>query len=66
MKIRDLEKILVDNGFKLIRSSKHMIYSNGFNIIPIPHQKECNKMLAKRIVKEIKRVKGDNNEHVKN
>jgi len=56
MRFNDLERILIESGYVLVRSSKHKIYSNGKNTVAIPHQKEVNKMMVRRILKEIKNV----------
>lgn len=56
MKINDLERILRELGYILIRSSKHKVWSNGVKSIAIPHQREVNRMLSKRILKEIGHV----------
>lgn len=52
MKYRDLIKLLNNNGYTLKRVGKHQIFSNGIKHIAIPHTKEVNRMLTKRILKE--------------
>lgn len=53
MKYKDLERILNEMGYQFVRMSKHVIYSNGIKTVAIPHQREINRMLSKRILKEI-------------
>lgn len=45
--------ILKSHGYKLMRQSKHLIYSNGKNTISVPKKHgNMNKFTAKRILKE--------------
>lgn len=53
MKTKDFERILKDLGFQLVRSSDHKIWSDGRQTIPIPHNKNLNKMIARRILKSL-------------
>lgn len=49
----DLESILNNNGYFLTKNSKHKIFSNGRHSIPVPHCRELNKFLAKKILRQI-------------
>ena len=52
MKRRDLEKLLKQNGWYLLRSGGgHDIYTNGKDTEPIPRHNEINEQLAKAIIK---------------
>ena len=53
MKRRDFERLLLDHGFQLIRESSHRVWSNGQRHVAVPHGKEINKMVARRLLKEI-------------
>ena len=53
MKTKDLERIMKKNGYVFIRNSGHIIWGNGVKTIAIPRGNEVNKMIAKRILKEI-------------
>lgn len=53
MKTVDFERILKQNGFSLVRSSGHHVYSNGTKNVAIPRGREINKMVARRLLKEI-------------
>lgn len=53
MKLKDLERVLKDNGYYIVRSSKHMIWSNGKVHVAVPRQKEINEMLSRRLLKQI-------------
>lgn len=53
MKSREFERILEEEGYSLVRVSKHRIWSNGVHSAPVPHDKEINCMVAQRILKEI-------------
>jgi predicted RNA binding protein YcfA (HicA-like mRNA interferase family) len=54
MKRRDLEKLLAEHGYYFIRDAAHCIWGNGTMNIAIPHHKEINIFLAKKIIKQIK------------
>lgn len=53
MKLRDIDKLLERNGFILVRSTKHRVYAKGSIRVVVPMHKEVNKMIAKKIIKEI-------------
>jgi hypothetical protein len=53
MKSTELEKILKLMGYSLVRLNKHRVWSNGKHSAPVPHDKEINRMVARRILKEI-------------
>lgn len=51
MSVRDMKKILNENGYKYIRcKGDHFIYSNGVNTIVI--NRNLNRMVAERLIKE--------------
>jgi len=52
MKCRDLIRLLESRGFKMIRSSKHMIFSNGVKTVAVPHQKEIRSWTVHQIKKQ--------------
>lgn len=54
MKRIDLENILKEHGFYFLRDSKHCLWTNGKIIIAIPHHRELNIFLAKKIIKNVK------------
>jgi predicted RNA binding protein YcfA (HicA-like mRNA interferase family) len=56
MKKRELCKILKANNYELIRTNKHLIYSNGNNTIAVPNHNGCdlNGRLVSGILKQIK------------
>lgn len=48
---KKMKKILLNNGFKLVRSKgSHFIYSDGRNTISI--NKDLNCMVARRLLKQ--------------
>ena len=51
MKRKELEAFLESMGFYFCRDRKHCMYSNGTIAISIPHHKEINIFLAKKIMK---------------
>lgn len=53
MKKRDLEKILIRNGYRKIDSNKHEKWTNGSQTLVIPHKhgQEINEYTAKAIIK---------------
>lgn len=53
MNTKDFERILREMGFQLVRSNDHKIWSNGQKNVAVPHQKEINKMIARRTLKEL-------------
>lgn len=53
MKTKDLEKILIERGYWVSRYSKHVIWTNGSRTIAIPHQKEVNRMICKKILRDL-------------
>lgn len=53
MKRSILESFLSEHGYFLLRNSKHAIYSNGFIQISLPHHKDINIHLAKKLMKTI-------------
>lgn len=53
MKLVELERILAEMGFSLIRLSKHRIWGNGPKRVALPHDKQVNRMMARRVLKEI-------------
>lgn len=58
MKKRDLERQLISHGYRLVRYSRHPVYENAEGKhIALPHGNEINKMLAKKILKQIGEVR---------
>lgn len=55
MKRRELEKKLRDKGYKKLRQTKHIIYSDGIRIITIPGGSDINDRLAKEIMLQMTR-----------
>lgn len=53
MKLNDFERLLSNFGFCLVRNSKHSIWSNGITQVAIPKGKVINRMVARRVLKEI-------------
>jgi hypothetical protein len=53
MKKRDLESMLYQMGFRLIRSKKHDAWSNGSKTVFTPRHKVVNIFLAKKILASV-------------
>ena len=54
MKRRDLIKLLEDNGWYLKRNGgNHDLYTNGWEVEPIPRHSEIKERLAKDIIKRL-------------
>lgn len=53
MKSSDFERILSSMNFILARCGAHRVWSNGHKQVAVPHGKEINRMVAKRLLKEI-------------
>jgi predicted RNA binding protein YcfA (HicA-like mRNA interferase family) len=53
MKRTEFESLLKDNGFWFLRDSKHCIWTNGTINVAVPHHKELNKFLVKKIMRTI-------------
>lgn len=53
MKVSLFEKMLTSLGYNLVRSNKNKIFSNGISQIAVPHDKEINRMIARRLLKQI-------------
>lgn len=51
MKTKELERILIRNGFKYVRGNKHAIWSNGVITLAVPRHKDTNKFTARDILK---------------
>lgn len=52
MKRKDLIKLLLNNGWWLLREgANHDIYTNGQRSEPIPRHREINELLAKAIIR---------------
>ena len=52
MKKRDLEKLLIKNGWYFLRAGgNHDVYTNGKDTELIPRHKEVNENSAKAIIK---------------
>lgn len=52
MKHRDLTSILIRHGYVLARAIKHEVWTNGTKTLTVPRQKEINRFLAKKILKQ--------------
>lgn len=53
MKTKEFLRILKEMGFSFIRHGRHEVWGNGQRHIAVPGGKEINKMVARRILKEI-------------
>lgn len=53
MKQKDMIKLLEQEGFRLARSSKHLIYKKNSTTIAIPHGKTIKRNTVKQILKSI-------------
>lgn len=53
MKTNEFERILGSMGYVLARCGAHRVWSNGVKQIAVPHGKEINRMVARRLLKEI-------------
>lgn len=54
MKKKDLEKLLRQKGWEIVRQGgNHEVWSNGESIEPIPRHREINEQLAKAIIKKL-------------
>jgi hypothetical protein len=56
MKLNELEKLLSISGYSLDRINKHRIWTKpSCNPIAVPSHRLVNKMVAKKIIKELNR-----------
>jgi len=62
MKRTELESFLKEHGYYFSRDSKHCLYTNGIITVAVPHHREVNKFLAKKIMKT---VLENNNYHMR-
>ena len=63
--MREFEPILKANGYREIRSNgSHFIYSNGTNQITV--NKDLNKMVRKRLIKENNLIERQGERYVQN
>lgn len=53
MKTKEFERILKEMGYQIIRLGGHRIWGNGQRHIAVPNGREINKMVARRLLKEI-------------
>lgn len=54
MKRKDFERLLKDAGYVVLRSNGHITWGNSAgHTVAVPHGKELNKMVARRLIKEI-------------
>lgn len=54
MKIKDFERLLKEVGFKPDRQSgSHLVWISGERHVSVPQGRDLNKMLARRLLKEI-------------
>ena len=58
MKYRDMARFLRDKGYVIIRSTSHEIWGKGSHTVAMPHisKGEINKMVARRLMKEIEAI----------
>ena len=54
MKYKDFIRYLREHGYVLIRTSGHHMFSNGSYTIAVPNSKNINRMICRRLLKEIK------------
>lgn len=58
MKRKDFERLLKDEGYQIVRSNGHITWGHPQgHTVAIPHGKELNKMVARRLIKEIAQSK---------
>lgn len=53
MRTNDFERILKSMGFVLVRSNGHSVWSNGKQRVAIPHGRIINRMVVRRLLKDI-------------
>jgi predicted RNA binding protein YcfA (HicA-like mRNA interferase family) len=53
MKTREFERILAEQGFILKRIASHRVWTNGTQHVAVPLGKQINRMIARRLLKEI-------------
>lgn len=49
MKTREMEKLLLDNNFVMVRSNGHKVFSNGKVQVALSHQKEVSNGVVRKI-----------------
>lgn len=55
MKTRDFEKYLSHEGYTLMGSGSHKKFVKGSHVIMVVHGREMNKMVVRRLLKEVER-----------
>lgn len=53
MKTKDFERLLKELGFMLARTSNHRVWVKDSYRVAVPPHKVLNKMIARRLLKEI-------------
>lgn len=54
MKRKEMERILRSYGFFLVRTNKHLIYSNGVISVALPSRAQYTKGLSRRVLQQAK------------
>lgn len=57
MKTRDFERFLSQEGYVLISNGSHKKWVKNAHSVMVVHAREMNKMVARRLMKEIERNK---------
>lgn len=52
MKVKELERLLIRNGFQYDRGNKHAIWKKGTITVALPRHTELNWFTAKSILKK--------------
>lgn len=50
LKTNEVIKVLNAHNFVLVRSNKHLIYSNGSFTVAVPHGRVCSRGLIRRLL----------------
>ena len=60
MKTRDFERYLTQEGYALAASGSHKKFIKGSHAIMVVHGREMNKMVVRRLLKEVERNRQQN------
>lgn len=60
MKTRDIFKFLTEQGFWFLRNSSHVLFTDGTDVLSVPHHREINIFLAKKIMKQAITIRSKN------
>lgn len=55
MKTRDFKKLLQDEGYGMVSTGSHKKFVKGSHVIMVVLAREMNKMVVRRLIKEIER-----------